>query len=165
VGRDEVRDALRWPAGLRRASRDIHALQGSRRHLGGLPDRGSLGRQARDAERIEREFELACGTVINDGLEEQVQDAEPLGDEELVPDRSNSATARWIAAADTVWRWTAASSSRSSAYTELELVAHTSSHETLSDSHGLGMRATCQNDDVFTGSSRGERVVELRCNA
>jgi hypothetical protein len=52
-----------------------------------LPDGRSLVRQAGDAERIERELELARGTVVADGLKEQVQDAEALRDEQQVPDR------------------------------------------------------------------------------
>lgn len=42
-------------------------------------------------------------------------DAEPLGREQHVPDRSKSETARWIPAAGKVWRWTTANSSRGSA--------------------------------------------------
>ena len=48
-------------------------------------DHGRLGSQAGDAERIERELELAPGAVIADGLEEQVQDAETFRDEQQVP--------------------------------------------------------------------------------
>jgi hypothetical protein len=36
---------------------------------------------------VKGQFELAPGTVVDDGLEEQAQDAEALGDEEQVTDR------------------------------------------------------------------------------
>jgi hypothetical protein len=47
-----------------------------------LHDRGGLGCQARDAE-----LQLSRRTVIADRRDEQVQDAEALGDEEQVSDR------------------------------------------------------------------------------
>jgi hypothetical protein len=52
-----------------------------------LSDHSGLGCQAVDAERVERQLELACGTVIDHGLEEQVQNAEAFGDKEQFPDR------------------------------------------------------------------------------
>jgi hypothetical protein len=69
-------------------------LSASSRHLSRPPDRGRLSRQARDAERVEAQLELACGTVVADRLEEQVQDAEAFRDEQQIPDRIESATAR-----------------------------------------------------------------------
>jgi hypothetical protein len=45
--------------------------------LQGIPLR--LGREARNAEWIERQLEFARGAVVDDRLEEQVQDAEALG--------------------------------------------------------------------------------------
>jgi hypothetical protein len=73
-----------------------------------------LGGQAGDAERVKGQLKLARDAVVADGLKEQVQDAEAFGNEERSQTGAKRATARWTWAADTVSRWAAASSSRSS---------------------------------------------------
>jgi hypothetical protein len=102
-------------AGVRRsigAGQDLphHAASAS-----GCRIMARFSRQAGDAQWVEPQLKLARGTVVADRLEEQVQDAEAFGDELQVPDRIEERDGAWRWAADGVSRWTAVSSSRSSA--------------------------------------------------
>jgi len=85
MGRDAQRDALRGRAGLRRAA----ALSMPFRITPLAPPAAPI--VAASAARLVR-LQLTRGTVVADGLEEQVHDADALGDGEHPP-RPESKTA------------------------------------------------------------------------